>query len=53
MFSFMSWPRTIPPDLKKALEELEGYKFPIQNQDRWAVIREWLEATTAPPRDPE
>jgi hypothetical protein len=39
----VNWPRTIPPDLKKALEDLDAFRFPIQNQDRWAVIRDWLE----------
>jgi hypothetical protein len=53
MFSLMDWPRTMPPDLKKALEELECYKFPVQNQDRWAVIREWLEVNAMPRKDAE
>ena len=39
----MSWPSTIPHDLARKLAELDAYKAPTNDADRWAVIKEWLE----------
>ena len=41
---FMPWPSTIPHDLANKLAELDAYKSPACDADRWAVIKEWLEA---------
>ena len=37
------WPGTIPHDLRTALAEIDGFRAPVADADRWAVIKEWLE----------
>lgn len=36
------WPQTIPPDLRRRLENVTGYRQ-FGPQDMWGEIREWLE----------
>ena len=48
------WPQTIPPDLRRKLENVIGYRQ-FGPQDLWGEIREWLVAhgVDAPPQLPE
>ena len=36
------WPQQIPPDLARALAELDLRRDPPSDQDRWGEIRDWL-----------
>lgn len=36
------WPLTIPPDLRRRLENVTGYRQ-FGPQDLWGEIRDWLE----------
>jgi hypothetical protein len=36
------WPQTIPPDLRRKLENVMGYRS-FGPQDVWGELREWLE----------
>ena len=38
----MTWPQTIPADLRRDLDMLETLRGPRTSQDRWGAIREWL-----------
>ncbi len=38
-----AWPNTIPDDLDRMLAQLEELRHHKSNQDRWGVIKEWLE----------
>ncbi|EBA08678.1 hypothetical protein [Sagittula stellata] len=38
----MSWPQTIPADLRRDLDTLETMRDPQTSQDRWGFIRVWL-----------
>lgn len=38
-----NWPQTIPPDLRRKLENVMGYRQ-FGPQDLWGEIREWLVA---------
>lgn len=42
------WPSHIPDDLENAFAEFESFRFTVQSQDRWTVIREWLEKHEVP-----
>lgn len=35
------WPQTIPPDLRRRLENVTGYRS-YGPQDLWGEVREWL-----------
>ena len=49
-----NWPQTIPPDLRRKLENVMGYRQ-FGPQDLWGEIRDWLVAhgVEAPPQLPE
>lgn len=44
-FSCMSWPKTVPDDLRRKLEAVLGYRNRPAPQDIWGAVLEWLEAT--------
>lgn len=37
-----NWPQQIPPDLARALADLDLRRDPPGDQDRWGEIRDWL-----------
>ena len=39
----LKWPQTIPPDLRRKLENVMGYRS-YGAQDLWGEVREWLVA---------
>ena len=43
-FSLMSWPKTVPDDLRHKLEAVLGYRNRPAPQDVWGAVVEWLEA---------
>lgn len=38
-----SWPKSIPPDLRKRVEQVLGYRTRPTRQDVWGAVHEWLE----------
>lgn len=52
--AMLHWPQTIPPDLRRKLENVMGYRQ-FGPQDLWGEIREWLVAhgVDAPEELPE
>lgn len=50
----MSWPRRIPPDLRKRLEAVLSYRD-VETADLWTEVRDWLveHEVEAPERLPE
>lgn len=39
--SMRHWPQTIPPDLRRRLENVMGYRN-FGPQDVWGEVRDWL-----------
>lgn len=47
-----AWPKTTPPDLRRRVEEVLGYRTRPTGQDVWGAVQEWLEAhKVEPPTD--
>jgi hypothetical protein len=44
----MSWPHDLPPDLRRRLETVLGYRS-FGPADVWGVVRDWLEEVGAAP----
>lgn len=47
----MPWPSTIPHDLAQRFAELDQYRSPPNDADRWNTIKEWLERHEVEPPD--
>ena len=39
----MTWPSDIPADLARDLAELDAWRAPASDADRWNVIKAWLQ----------
>lgn len=47
----MTWPASIPYDLRRAWERLEGQRARTTDADRWTEVRDWLIAHGIEPPD--
>jgi hypothetical protein len=47
----MTWPKTVPDDLRRKLEAVLGYRNRPAPQDVWGVVLEWLEAREVEPTE--
>jgi hypothetical protein len=48
----MLWPKTVPDDLRRRLEEVLGYRNRPAPQDVWGALLEWLEGEGIEPPSP-